>query len=192
MADIELDIARVHLQVCARFADAAASADGRWDRPSPCTEWNARALVEHVIGFHDVLLLRPLDAKPHRPRDDPERRWSVTVEALADVFTRPGLFDRAVEVPGVGDTSPTQIDARRIVPMLSQDVLVHTWDLARAVEADDHLDPDLCRRFLDRLPADPDALVRSGMFGASVPVPDDADAQSHLLARLGRHPDWHS
>jgi uncharacterized protein (TIGR03086 family) len=190
VADVELDIARVHLKVCARFADAVASAGGRWDRPSPCTEWNARALVEHVIGFHDVLLLRPLDAKPQRPRDDPERRWSVTVEALADVFTWPGLFDRPVEVPGVGNTSPTQIDARRLVPTLSQDVLVHTWDLARAVDADDHLDPDLCRRFLDRLPADPDALVRSGMFGGSVSVPDDSSSQTRLLARLGRDPNW--
>ena len=32
--------------------------DGRWDRPSPCADWDARGVVEHVIGFHEVLVLR--------------------------------------------------------------------------------------------------------------------------------------
>jgi len=67
--------ARRHLRVCARFGAAVAAANGRWDRPSPCSEWDARGVLEHVIGFHDVLLLRPLGAKPSRPRDRPEQRW---------------------------------------------------------------------------------------------------------------------
>jgi len=96
------------------------------------------------------------------------------------VFARPGLFEGAV----------ANVDAAGLVPMLSQDVLVHTWDLARAVGADDRLDHDLCARFLARLPADPDALVKSGMFAAPVSMSEDADPQRRLLARLGRDPFW--
>jgi hypothetical protein len=33
------------------------------------------------------------------------------------------------------------------MPNLTRDVLVHTWDLARAVGADDRLDADWCELF---------------------------------------------
>jgi uncharacterized protein (TIGR03086 family) len=184
------EIGERHLRVCSRFGEAVAAADGCWDQRSPCTEWNARGVVEHVIGFHDVLLLRPLGAKPDRPRDDPAQRWSLTYDALRDVMSRPGLFDRSVDVPAVGNNPPTQLDARNLVPALTQDVLVHTWDLARAVQADDRLDPELCEFFYTRLPADPAGLVASGMFGLPVTVDSSVDAQSRLLARLGRDPNW--
>ena len=43
-------------------------------------------MLEHVIGFHDVLLLRPLGLKPERPRDDPQIRWELTYGALEKAF----------------------------------------------------------------------------------------------------------
>jgi hypothetical protein len=146
--------------------------------------------LEHVIGFHDVLLLRPLGLKPQRPRDDPGRRWSLTLDRLAQALGRDGLFEQVVEVPVVGTNSSSRLDARTLVPRLSQDVLVHTWDLARAVGADDRLDPGWCTWFVDKLPTDPDALSASGMFGQPIALAALADAQSQLLGRLGRDPSW--
>lgn len=122
-----VQIADLHLAVCRRFSDAVGSGEGKWDRPTPCANWDARAVVEHVIGFHDVLLLRPLGLKSDRPRDDPRRRWDLTVDRLGEAFAR---------------TVPT-----KLVPRLTRDVLVHTWDLARAVGADDRLDPGWCATF---------------------------------------------
>ena len=72
---VDTDAGELHLAVCRRFGAAVRSADGKWERQSPCAAWNARDVLEHVIGFHDVLLLRPLGLKPDRPRDDPRRRW---------------------------------------------------------------------------------------------------------------------
>jgi uncharacterized protein (TIGR03086 family) len=183
------DDARRHIEVCERFTNAVVQAEGQWGAATPCREWDVRGVVEHVIGFHDVLLLRPLQAKPTRPRDDPVQRWVVTVDALTEVLARPGLFDSVVAIPAVGNNAPTELDARTLVPMLSQDVLVHTWDVARAIGADDQLDDTLCATFLARLPDD-DRLQRGGTFGPAVEVPDDADAQSRLLGRLGRDPAW--
>lgn len=177
-----------HLAVCRRFGDAVQSAGGKWDRMSPCDAWDARAVVEHVIGFHDVLLLRPLGLKPERPRDDPERRWELTFHALWAALTLEGLFERVVQVPAMGKNPATPLDARKLVPRLTQDVLVHTWDLARAVRADDRLNPKWCAIFLEDLPSDPNTLSASGMFAAPVAIGDQADAQSKLLARLGRDP----
>ncbi len=172
LASIEL-----HLAVCRRFSAAVAAAGEKWDRPSPCESWDARDVVEHVIGFHDVLLLRPLGCKPERPRDDPERRWALTVEALDPALRREDFFQHVA-------------DGQRLLPKLTRDVLVHTWDLARAVGADDRLDSDWCAMIFERLPADLDALTRSRMFAAPVAIEDGAGIQSQLLARLGRDPSW--
>jgi uncharacterized protein (TIGR03086 family) len=184
------EVAGRHLHACRRFGQAVAAASGRWSAPSPCTEWDARGVVEHVIGFHDVLLLRPMGAKPERPKGDPAERWEITLAALVSLFGRPGLFDGPIDVPAVGNNPPTHIEATPLVGLLSQDVLIHTWDLARAVGADDRLDPDLCAFFSDRLPEDPTAQVRSGMFAPPLDPPPGADPQVILLSRLGRDVGW--
>jgi hypothetical protein len=75
-----------HLAVCRRFGESVRAANGKWDRRSPCDAWDARGVLEHVIGFHDVLLLRPLGLKPDRPRDDPETRWELTYGQLEKAF----------------------------------------------------------------------------------------------------------
>jgi uncharacterized protein (TIGR03086 family) len=184
------DIAKRHLRACDRFGEAVAASAGKWNRSSPCDDWDARGVLEHVIGFHDVLLLRPMNEKPERPRDDPLRRWLVTKNAIQTLLIRPGFFDGPIDVPAVGNNPAIQLDAAPLVAALTQDVLVHTWDLARAVGADERLDPDLCEHYLRRLPEDPQGLVRSGMFGPAVHVETDEGPQSQLLARLGRSPDW--
>lgn len=181
---------KLHLAVCRRFGEAVGSANNEWDRRSPCDAWDARGVLEHVIGFHDVLLLRPLGLSPARPHD-PQVRWQLTYASLTEAFN-PGraLFERVVDIPTVGKDAATRLDARKLVPHLTRDVLVHTWDLARAVGADDRLDPEWCELFYAALPADPRALSASGMFSAPVAVNDEADLQARLLARLGRDPAW--
>jgi uncharacterized protein (TIGR03086 family) len=180
-----------HLAVCQRFGESVRAANGKWKRRSPCDAWDARGVLEHVIGFHDVLLLRPLGLKPDRPRDDPRIRWELTYAALEQAFD-PGrrLFERAVDIPELPGNPATRLDARAMMPNLTRDVLVHTWDLARAVGADDRLDPQWCEHFYAALPGDASVLSVSGMFDAPVAVGHQTDLQSKLLARLGRNPGW--
>jgi uncharacterized protein (TIGR03086 family) len=187
------DLGERHLAVCRRFGESVRAAHGRWDRRSPCDGWDARGVLEHVIGFHDVLLLRPLGLKPDRPRDDPQIRWELTYGALDKAF-EPGrrLFERVVDIPELQGNPATRLDASAVMPNLTRDVLVHTWDLARAVGADDRLDNGWCEHFYAVLPSDPMALSVSGMFDDPVPANDCTDAQSKLLARLGRNPGWQS
>ncbi len=132
-------------------------------------------MLEHVIGFHDVLLLRPLGLKPDRPRNDPRVRWELTYESLTAAFETGGV---------------KKLDAGKLIPNLTRDVLAHTWDLARAVGTDDRLDPRWCEFFLAALPSDPHALSASGMFSAPIQLDGENDAQAELLARLGRNPSW--
>jgi len=190
MANESEDDVDRHRRVCRAFGDEVGAVGDRWQAQSPCDQWDARAVLEHVIGFHDVLLLRPLGAKPQRPKGDPAGRWTATLVALDELLSQPGLFKGVVDVPAIGNNPPSQIDAARVVPMLSLDVLVHTWDLGRAAGHDIILDPQLCRKFLESLPSDGTALSRTGIYDSPRPVPPGSDAQATLLARLGRDPDW--
>jgi uncharacterized protein (TIGR03086 family) len=188
MAD---ELGERHLAVCRRFGESVRAAHGKWDRRSPCDAWDARGVLEHVIGFHDVLLLRPLGLKPDRPRADPQIRWELTYAALEQAFENGRrLFERVVDVPQLQRNQATRLDARAMMPNLTRDVLVHTWDLARAVGADDRLDDGWCEHFYAALPSDPLALSVSGMFDAPVALGNEGDVQSKLLARLGRNPGW--
>jgi uncharacterized protein (TIGR03086 family) len=180
-----------HLAVCRRFGESVRAANGKWDRRSPCDAWDARGVLEHVIGFHDVLLLRPLGLQPERPRDDPQTRWELTYAALERAFEPDRrLFERVVDIPELPGNPAVRRDAHAMMPNLTRDVLVHTWDLARAVGADDRLDARWCEQFYAALPRDPQALSAAGMFDAPVAVGGQSDVQSKLLARLGRNPGW--
>jgi len=169
------DVIQDHRLACERFTAAVCSAAGRWGAPSPCTEWDARAVLEHVIGFHDVLLLLPLEAKPTRPKDDPEARWTVTVDALFPALSRPGVLDA---------------QRKALLGVLTTDVLVHTWDLGKATGAEVILDARLCQIGLGRALANKAKVEGSDMFGTPVPVEEEADAQDRLLGFLGRDPGW--
>jgi len=178
-------IVEQHRRASDGLLKAAHAADGRWDRPSPCTEWDARGVVEHVIGFHEVLVLKPLGIRVDRPRDDPAARWQVTADALVSALDGEGALEATVEMPGGRSTA-----LRHLVPTLTTDVLVHTWDLARAVGASDRLDAELCEIAYTRASENRDALRGSSMFGDEVPVPDDAPVQHRMLGLFGRDPDW--
>jgi uncharacterized protein (TIGR03086 family) len=191
MAEIADDLGERHLAVCRRFGQSVAAANGKWDRRSPCDAWDARGVLEHVIGFHDVLLLRPLGLKPDRPCDDPQNRWELTYVQLQKAFEADRrLFERVIDIPELAGNPATRLDARAITPNLTRDVLIHSWDLARAVGADDQLDARWCEQFYAALPADPQALSVSGMFDPPVAESDQTDVRSKLLARLGRNPSW--
>ena len=157
-----------HRRACDGFARVAnAVPPDRWTRPTPCAEWDARALVEHVIGFHEVLLLRPMGVRAHRPRTDPAARWTATQHALFDALAEP-------------------VD---VLPALTTDVLVHTWDLVRSANLPPDLDPELCASACEALRAT-DLPRDSGMFAAAYPVAPDADAATRLVAFYGRDPAW--
>jgi uncharacterized protein (TIGR03086 family) len=174
-----------HARACARFSAVADRFPaGRWTAATPCTEWDARALVEHVIGFHEFLLLRPLGMRARRPRDDPAARWQATADALFDGLATDGAIDRPTELPGGGHSS-----ARQMLGALTTDVLVHTWDLARAGGLEPGLDAELCSAAYETATAT--VLRRNdGMIGPEVAVEPWAEIGTRLAALYGRDPAW--
>jgi uncharacterized protein (TIGR03086 family) len=180
-----VNVVERHRVACDGFSWVAEHvSEDRWDVPTPCPEWNAQQLVEHVIGFHDFLLLRPLGARANRPREGPAARWDATAQAMFSLFDHEAVLDRDTELPGGGRSTPrTMLDA------LMTDVLVHTWDLARATGVLFELDAELCASAYEAALAYP-IDRESGMIGPEVEVDDGADIPSKLVALYGRDPSW--
>jgi uncharacterized protein (TIGR03086 family) len=69
---------------------------------------------------------------------------------------------------------------------MTTDALIHSWDLARGIGADEALDPELSQHVYERTLPIAEQLQESGMFKPPVPVPDDAPLPTRLLALFGR------
>jgi uncharacterized protein (TIGR03086 family) len=159
---------------CDGFTDAVHAVGERWDAPTPAQEGTTGQVFDHVMGSLDGLLLQPLDVVPGEQGDDREQRWSAAIDALFPALGQPGALDKR----------------RLLVGILTVDVLVHAWDLSRAVGLELSLDPRLCQAGYDRSLANRTLLEEAGAIEAGVSVPDDAPIQDRLLGLYGRDPDW--
>jgi uncharacterized protein (TIGR03086 family) len=154
-----------------------------WQVPTPCREWDAEALVEHVIGFHQFLLLAPLGVRAHRPRAGSLARWLASERAIRSVLDDPDALDRPTSYFDGATRRPAEI-----LPALADDTLVHTWDLARAVGLPDRLDADACGRAYARRRATD--VVGDGLYAPPVVVSATEPVQERLLGLVGRDPRW--
>ena len=159
---------------CDAFAGGLRAIGDRWDAPTPAKEGNAGQVADHVFGFHESLLLRPLDVMPDAPQGEREARWDQVVGALFPALERSGALDGRELLVGV----------------LATDVLVHSWDLCRAAELTVPLDPALCQTGYERALANREVLEEAGAIERHNAVPDDAPIQARLLGLFGRNPRW--
>lgn len=182
-----------------RRADAfeslvVATPDHLWSAQSPCEDWDARGVVDHIVVMHDVML-RPVGLSPSSGpsvADDPLgafRRARADVEGL---LTDPDLAARMTSSPA-GDLSVADM----VDQVISQDLVHHGWDLAKATGQDATMHPDDVVELLPVVASLPPEVYIPGAYGPDivvlgpkVAVPDDASAQDRLLGLLGRNPDW--
>ncbi|MCU1456029.1 MAG: hypothetical protein JWL73_121 [Actinomycetia bacterium] len=179
------DIAARYRKVAGGFTRRArAVPDGAWDAPAPCEGWVARDVVRHMVEWMPGVLARGVEI-PAGPSvdDDPVGAWTVLDHALQAALDDPAVAAREFDVRG----GRFRVDVA-INTFCLPDVLVHTWDLARATGLDDALDPDEVHRHLVGMEPIDEILRTSGHYGPKVPVPADADEQTRLIAFTGRDP----
>ncbi|MFG1647271.1 TIGR03086 family metal-binding protein [Amycolatopsis sp. NPDC049252] len=162
-----------------------------WHAPTPCTEWDVRQLANHMargnlnyVGLvrgatrEEFLAQRDADALG----DDPVTAFTASVAACADAFAGSGALDRVVDYP-MG-----KLSGRQALAVRTADSVVHTWDLARALGADDTLDPDLVAWVGDGYDDIFAGLAVDRFFAGQPAVARTASRQDRLLTRFGRDP----
>jgi uncharacterized protein (TIGR03086 family) len=152
------------------------------ERPSPCEGWTAKDVIDHTVGV--VVMVTNLVGAP--VAEDTSAgvlaRYDLAVADLHRKVADPRLGATEVDGP-FGKMALKQLVSGIVV----HDLLVHTWDLARATGTDEHLDEELVTHTLASMTPF-DEVLREHGFAARVPVDDGADAQTELLCFLGRRP----
>ncbi|HEU4946794.1 MAG TPA: TIGR03086 family metal-binding protein [Kribbella sp.] len=187
---------RYRRRAAAFEAKVAAVAPEQWGDQSPCAKWSARDVVDHIVMMHGAMLgpvNRSLDPEP-TVQDDPLGAFRAARAAVEAVLDDPALADTLCDTPSGRMTAADHID--RVV---SDDLVLHGWDLARATGQDERMDPEDVAALwasTSAVPADlmekfrtPDAFGPGiEVFGPEVKVPDDAPLQDRLLGLIGRDP----
>jgi uncharacterized protein (TIGR03086 family) len=184
------DQAELHRRAVEEFAARVrAVGDDQWGLPTPCSDWNVRQLVNHLVYENrwTVPLMGGSTLAEVGDRyegdllgDKPKVAWTASAEEAVAAVRADGALERVVDL----SSGPTP--AREYVSQLFADHLIHAWDLARAVGADDRLDPELvdaCAAWFTTMER---RYRAAGAIAARPEVPPGADPQTVLLAAFGR------
>ena len=161
-------------------------------RPTPCDEFDARRLLEHVIGWQLVTGACAADLEPPVAAGSPTYRASS--DLAADLMATSTTLltnlrrrsDLTISMPYRGVTSADVVHAEQLA-----EAVIHTWDLAAAVGVSLELDDDVVSAAHDGL-----SLLLGESFaemGFRSPTAEDPEATGlvRLLVRSGRAPeDW--
>lgn len=154
-------------------------------RPTPCEDWDVKALIDHVIGGNQWVLdragLAPIDLP-----GDLLGAHAASAAAAQAVFAAPDGMSRMFELP-FGTLPGTAF-----VGLRASDVFTHAWDLAKAIGQPTALDPDLAAEALAaaRIRMNPAFRGPGRPFGAERPCPPGASTADELAAFLGRDLAW--
>lgn len=162
-----------------------------WGHPTPCPAWDVRQLVNHVIGLH-FRVARLIGGGTRAEYVD--TRDSDWIDSRHDEAWRESilLLDKAIRGTSSLDTVVdyrVPLSARDLIALAAFDTAVHTWDLSRAIGADEHLEYGLAKFSLGVM-----RWIRSQpelvpLFGSVEPPQDsEATAQQQLLRLAGRQP----
>jgi uncharacterized protein (TIGR03086 family) len=163
----------------------------QWGLPSPCEGWDVRTLVNHVLG--EVRWTAPLLAgqsiadvgdrlEGDLLGDDPLGSWDAGRHEAEEATVDPRIDERLAHL-SFGDTPVTDY-----LNQLTADYLVHSWDLAVAIGADDRLDPELVDAVGSWFGAHAADYRAAGAVAAPVRVAETDDPQRRLLSQFGRDP----
>ncbi|MBV9281840.1 MAG: TIGR03086 family protein [Chloroflexi bacterium] len=154
---------------------------GMLDAPTPCSKWDVRTMLNHMIDTQRFFLARargeegslPASPPPALLSDDPVSDFAEVRTAMLSAFGQPGVIEKT------GQALATAFN----------DLLIHGWDLATATGQDATMPAGLAEAAYENLHGRFTEEQRQGLFQPERPVPADASPQARLLAYTGRDPE---
>jgi len=152
--------------------------DDQWSAASGCGEWSVRELVDHAV-FWQANLGSVIGADTSA-----EQGWPTIKSKIAGALADPAALEGVIE-----DGPMKGMPKHQGMGFATADVLLHGWDLARAIGADDTMPADAVEAVMLGMSRVPEKMLRQPqMFGPAIEVGDDASAQDKLLGFTGRQP----
>ncbi len=160
--------------------------------PTPCEGWDVAELIRHSISGATMTTALLGGASREEAiailetttlSDDLVDQFRRCADALAAAFAQPGALERTVAHPAM-DMPASQLLGFRI-----GDNLVHAWDLARAIGADESLDEEVVALVWESVQPMRPFIGQVGMFGdGPSDAYTDAELTLQLLDFMGRRP----
>jgi uncharacterized protein (TIGR03086 family) len=160
--------------------------------PTPCTEYDVRALLGHIVAvLHKLAAVGRGEDPSQVPDVHPgiaDDGWLAAFDAGAaevrSVWADDALLEREFRLPWATLPGPMVVSA------WAQEVSIHGWDLAVAIGATTDWDPEVGEAMLpfahSILPADIRGEPIGNSFAAVVEVPESAGVYTRLAGWLGR------
>ena len=188
------DPRELHQRAMAQTGSIVAAVEpGQLTLPTPCPEYDVRALLSHMVGGLNRIAVvgEGGDGMAVDPRADgvPDDGWLAAYctarRRVIAAWADNAKLDALIEVPW------GKVPGRIALSGYIQEIIAHGWDLAKATGQPTELSPELATWVLAVaqriLPEEP----RGGQeipFGPVVPVPPSAGPYAQLAAWLGRQP----
>jgi uncharacterized protein (TIGR03086 family) len=152
--------------------------------PTPCTEWDVQALIDHVIaGNHRVVERAGGHVAPLPENLGAAHRASA--KAAQEIFAEPQALSRTYRLP-IGE-----IPGTAFIELRTSDLLVHAWDLATATGQPTDLAPELAEyvlAFSAEMMSRPGLRGEGRPYGEEQPCSEERSAADRVAAMLGRQP----
>jgi uncharacterized protein (TIGR03086 family) len=170
--------------------------DDRWELPTPCTEWDLRGLVEHMIldnrGFAAAARGEVIDRSAWTERSfGPDLRveYAQSADAVVSAFATPVAN---FWLPRINDA--LTYPAAQAIGFHLLDYVIHAWDVAASIGQPIQFDEDIIaavQRIGDReVPNGPNRVRVGASFRPALPPAPTESTLDHLLRTLGRSPNW--
>ncbi len=157
----------------------SALTDEQWSAQTPCEEWDVRAVVDHANGVQ-ALIAGALGASVAEGAD-----WPTLRGAIASALEDPSVLEGTLPE----DSPLGPMPKHQVLGIAIGDLLIHTWDISRAIGADETLPEEAVQAVRMGLGNMPEEFMRApGRFAAAIDVGDAASAQDQLIAFSGRQP----
>ena len=176
-------------------AVARTITDDQLDNKTPCTEYDVRALLNHLLFWGPSL------AGAGRKESVPQPAVAESDVQLADGDWRGRLLAVLDDIASSwapasaseGETSmgtPQLLPASVMADMIAGELAVHGWDLAVATGQRLELPADLLAHLHATITAGVEQGRAMGMYGPQVAVSPDAPTWDRVLGLTGRDPAW--
>ncbi|MFF2038966.1 TIGR03086 family metal-binding protein [Kitasatospora sp. NPDC058170] len=159
-------------------------------RPTPCTEYDLRQLLGHVVGGVHRLAYIGEGGLAHdvvaATGEQPDDGWPAALDRARARVTAAWADDAKLDRPAVAPWG--EVPGRAAVGGYVMETVTHAWDIARALGSDLVLDEQLAGTALAiaRAVLPPEPRGGAVPFGEARTAPEGADAATRLAAWLGR------
>jgi uncharacterized protein (TIGR03086 family) len=169
------EIGDVWRQAADKWSEVSAQiTDAHWDQQTTCDQWTVRDLVDHAMNWQ--AMGGGILGAGTAPGDD----WETVRPKLSDALDDPSNLEGIAE-------AFRGMPKQQVAGFVIGDLVIHSWDLARTIGADETLPEAAVMATLMGLQRVPDEMLRgSNMFAPALDVADDASPQERLLAFAGR------